>query len=150
VILNFADVRTVRVPTAHWSGHKGQRVTRNDDSGAKSADGQLGGSQRREGDPTSGSWGFPNWAGDPTRQVEHLFKTAHQAGFWIEISFRSVSAKRRRCQHVEFAVRQANANSKNITIYTRIGKPYGTSILALGLVKLALNSRSIINTIDRT
>jgi hypothetical protein len=27
--------------------------------------------------------GFPNWAGDPTRQVEHLFKTAHQAEFWI-------------------------------------------------------------------
>jgi hypothetical protein len=25
-----------------------------------------------------------NWAGDPTRQVEHLFKTTHQAGFWIE------------------------------------------------------------------
>jgi hypothetical protein len=21
--------------------------------------------------------GFPNWAGDPTRQVEHLFKTGH-------------------------------------------------------------------------
>jgi hypothetical protein len=52
--------RSVRVPTA--------RVTRDDDSGAKSATGRV---------TRPVVLGFP--------QVEHPFKTAHQAGFWISL-----------------------------------------------------------------
>jgi hypothetical protein len=45
------------------------------------------------GSPAQWVLGFPNWAGHPTRQVEHLFKTSHQAGFWIDIHLSGLKSK---------------------------------------------------------